>query len=122
MQRDRSAFDAAPRTEISADVKQNFVGLHVVVHPRDLDRFRMRIEQARRERADDVTAHFKGLMNRRRLMHGAGDRFEVGGVEGKRIEIPVPAERIERMMRVHHPGQARAILHQHVHIFFAIDR
>ena len=77
MQRDRAGFDSAARSEISAHVKQNFVGFDVVVDPRNLDRFRMRIEQARRESADDVTANFKSLMDRRRLMHGAGDRLEI---------------------------------------------
>src|SRR4029450_2195999 len=55
------ALDAPPRTEISADVKQNLISFHIVVHPRDLDRFRMRIEEARRERADNVRAHLQGL-------------------------------------------------------------
>src|SRR5438105_3304655 len=122
MKCDRTALDAAPRSEISADVKQNFVSFDVVVHPRNLHRFRMRIEHARRECADNVATHFKGLMDRRRLMDRARDRLEILGVKSKRIEIPIPAERVERMMRMDHTGESRAVLYQDFHVFLTIDR
>ena len=112
--RDRAGLDAFARTEIAAHVEEHFVGFDVVVHPRDLDRFRMIIEQARGEGADDVTANLEGLMNRRRLMDGAGDRLEVLRVERERINEAVPADDVERMMRVHHPRPARAIFHEHL--------
>src|SRR5205814_7838951 len=38
------------------------------------------------------------LVHRRRLMHPADDGLEVIDVEGPRIEVPVPADDIERMM------------------------
>ena len=109
------ALDAAARSEISADVKQNLVGFDVVMHPRDLDRFGMRIEKARRERADDIAANLKGLMDRRRLMDRAGDRLEILRVECERIDDSHPSRRrIERMMRQRHARQARAIFHQNI--------
>src|SRR5437016_14366872 len=99
---DRTALDAASRSEVSADVKQNFVSFDVVVHPRNFYRFRMRIEHPRRERADNIATHFKGLMDGRRLMDRARNRLEILGVKSKGIEIPIPAERVERMMRMDH--------------------
>src|SRR6476619_639577 len=71
MQGNRTALDPAPRPEIPADVKQNLVSFHVIMNPRNLDRLWMGIEETRRERADDITAHFKRLMDRRRLVHRA---------------------------------------------------
>ena len=121
MQCDRTALDAAPRTEISADVKQNLIRFDVIMHPRNLDRFRMRIEEARRERADDVTANFKGLMDRRRLMHRAGNRFEILRVESERIEIAIPADRIERMLRQRHARETRAVFNQNIDVFLFVD-
>src|SRR5437763_2818668 len=122
MKCDRTALDAAPRPKIPTDVKQNFVSFDVVVHPRNLHCFRMRIQHAGRECADNVTTHFKGLMDRRRLMDRAGNRFEILGVKSKRIEIPIPAERVERMMRMDHARKPRTVLHQDLDVFLAVDR
>src|SRR5947207_15990051 len=99
MQRDRAALNTAARSEISAHIKQDLIRLHVVVHPRNFHGLRMGIEEARCECANDVTTNLKRLMNRRRLMHRAGDRLEILGVERERIEITIPADRIEGMMR-----------------------
>src|SRR5439155_12887404 len=98
MQRDRAALDSAARAKIPAHIKQYLVGFDVVVHPWNLDRFGMRIEHARRERADHVATDLERLMDRRRLMDRACNRLEVLGVEGERIEITVPSHRIEWMM------------------------
>ena len=81
----------------------------------------MRIEKARRECANNVTADFKCLMDRRRLMHRAGDRLEILRVKCERIQITVPAHRIERMMRQRHAGEARAVFDQNIDIFFFVD-
>ena len=117
MQCDRTAFDPAARTEISAHIKQNFVRLDVVVHPRNFDRFRMRIEKARRKGADDVATNLKRLMDRRRLMHRAGDRLEILRVERERIKIAIPADGIERMMRQRHARRAAVRLsREHRHL------
>src|SRR5207302_10331625 len=111
MQRDRSPLDSTPRPELAAHIKQNFIRLDVVVHPRDLYRFGMRIEQPRRERADDITTDLECLMNRRRLVHGAGDRLEILGVKSEWVNVSIPANDIERMMRHRHDGPAWAVLH-----------
>ena len=55
-------------------------------------------------------------------MHRARDRFEIGGVESKRIQISIPTERIERMMGQGNASKPGAVLHQDLHVFFAIDR
>src|SRR2546423_15640071 len=65
MQRDRGRLDSATRPEISAHIKENFVGFDVIVRPWNFDGLWVRIEQARRESTDDVTANFKCLMDRR---------------------------------------------------------
>ncbi len=111
MQRDRSRFDSAPRAEISAHVKQHFVGFNVVVHPRNLYGLGMRIEQPRRECAHDIAANLKRLMDWRRLVNRAGDRLEVLRIKRERINVAIPADHIEWMMRHRHLGPARAILH-----------
>src|SRR3982074_3804244 len=85
MQGDRAAFNSAARSKIAAHIKQNFVCFDVVVHPPDFHRFRMCIKKAWRERTDDVTANLKCLMNRRRLVHRAGDWFKILRVKSERI-------------------------------------
>ena len=47
------------------------------------------------------------LVHRRRLVHPAGDRLEVGDVEHVRVEAAVPADDVERVLRddVHRAGQ-----------------
>src|SRR5215468_2622435 len=77
MQRDGSRFNPATRPEIAAHVKQNFVRLNIIVHPRNSDSLWMRIEHAWRKCADDVTANFERLMDWRRLVDRAGNRLEV---------------------------------------------
>src|SRR5439155_16953791 len=63
MERNRGGLDSATRSEISAHVKQNLIGLDVDVHPRDFHGLRVGIEHARSECAHHVTANFKGLMD-----------------------------------------------------------
>ena len=56
------------RGKISPDVKQNLVRLPaLIMHPWDLDRFRVRIEEARRERANGHKPRVfsPGLMDQR---------------------------------------------------------
>src|SRR5438105_5549512 len=98
MQRDRSGFDSLSRTEIAAHVEEHFVGFDVVVHPWNFHCLRMIIEHPRRECADDVAADFESLMDRRRLMHGAGDRLEILGVKSERIDEPIPTDDVEGVM------------------------
>src|SRR5580698_2518644 len=42
-------------------------------------------------------------MDRRRLMHPAGDRFEIMNAECKRVTTTVPADHVKRMMPVMDP-------------------
>src|SRR5215472_15203934 len=74
VQRNGSRFDSATRPEIATHVKQHFVRLDVIVHPRDPDGLWMRIEHPRRKGADDVTANLKCLMDWRRLVDRARNR------------------------------------------------
>src|SRR4029453_10814546 len=121
MQCDRTAFDSAARPKISADVKQNLIRLHIVVHPRNFYGFGMRIEQSRSERANDVTANFKRLMDRRRLMDRSGNRLEILGVESERIEITIPPDHIEWIVRHGHARKSGAILDQKIDILLFVD-
>src|SRR5207249_2714754 len=81
----------------------------------------MGIEKARRERADNVSTNLKRLMDWRRLMNRAGDRFEILGVERERINVPIPADDIEGMMRHRHTSPARAVLDQNFRVLFLVD-
>src|SRR4030095_12100856 len=116
MQCDRTAFDSAARPKISANIKQDLIRLHIVVHPRNFYGFGMRIEQSRSERANDVTANFKRLMDRRRLMDRPGDRLEILGVESERVEITIPPDHIEWIVRPGHPRKSRDIPHHKIDI------
>src|SRR5213595_2312819 len=81
----------------------------------------MGIEKTRRESTDDVTTNLKGLMDRGRLMNRAGDRLEILGVKGERINITVPTDDIERMMRHRHACPARAVLNQNFRVLLPVD-
>src|SRR6266581_4695836 len=122
MQCDRTAFDATTRSKISADIKQNLIRLYVVVHPRNLHCLGMIIEEARCESADDVTTNLKRLMDRWRLVHGSGDRLEILCVKREWIEITIPANCIERMMRKRHARETRTVFDQNIDIFLFVYR
>src|SRR6266516_6033446 len=81
----------------------------------------MRIEKTRSKRADDVTANLESLMNRRRLVHRTGDRLEILRIESERIQITIPANCIEGMMRQRHAREAWTVFHQNIDIFFLVD-
>src|SRR5215472_15837463 len=82
----------------------------------------MRIEHARRKRANDITADLERLVDWRRLMHCAGDWFKILRVKRERIEISVPTDRIERMLRQRDPRKSRSVFHENIDIFLFIDR
>src|SRR6266480_5674964 len=121
MQCDRTTLDAAARTEIATHVKEDLIGFDVVVHPRNPYRFWMGIEHARRESADNVASNLERLVDWRRLMYRAGDRLEILRIECERIKIPIPADRIEGMMRKRHMCPTRAVLHQNIDVFLFVD-
>src|SRR5262245_53867121 len=111
MQRNRSRFDSTTRSEITAHVKQNFVRLNIVVYPWNPDCLWMRIQHAWSKCTDDITANLECLMNRRRLVDSPSNRLEVLRVERERINVAIPADNIEGMLRHRHLGPARAVLH-----------
>ena len=121
MEGDRTAFNPPARSEISPDIKQDFIGFDVVVHPRDFHGLGMCIQKPGGEGTDNVTTNLKCLMNRWRLMDGAGDRFEILGVEGKGLQITVTADGTEGMVCQGYAGKARAIFDQNFDIFFLVD-
>src|SRR5579864_3534431 len=61
-------------------------------------------------------------MDRRRLMDRAGNRLEILGVESEWINVSIPADDIERMMRHRHASPAWTVLHQNFSVFFFVDR
>src|SRR6266568_8980566 len=91
------------------------------MYPWNFHSLGMRIEQARRECANNVAANLKRLMDRWRLVHRSGDRLEILRIERERIKITVPADRIEGMMRECHPREPRAVLYQNIDIFLFVD-
>jgi hypothetical protein len=64
----------------------------------------------------------KHLVHRRRLVHPAGDRLEVGHVERVGVQAAVPADDVERVLRddVHRAGQparpVAAVLDEDLHV------
>ena len=120
MERNRGRLDSAARSEISADVKQDLIGLDVVVYPRDFHGLRMCIEHARSKCAHDVSANLERLMDWRRLVHRAGNWFEILRVKCERINEPIPADDVERMMRHRHHSPARAVFDQNFRVAFFV--
>src|SRR4029453_19545354 len=81
----------------------------------------MRIEQARSEGTNDVSANLKCLMDRWRLMHRSSNRLEILGVESERIKITIPTDHIEWIVRHGHARKSRAILDQKIDILLLVD-
>src|SRR6185295_20246248 len=121
MQRNRGGFDPAARSEITADVEQYLICFDIIVDPRNFHRFRMGIEQARREGANNIAANLKRLMDGRWLVNGAGDRLEVLGVEREWVNVTIPANNIERMMRHRYARPPRAVFHEDLGVLFFVD-
>src|SRR4051812_35951565 len=121
MKGNRTALNPPPRSEITADIKKHFVCFHVVMNPRDLHRFGVSVEQARSKRADNITANLEGLMDGRRLMHRPGNRLEILSIKGERVDVTIPSDDIERMMRIRDTRPTRTILNQNLDIFVLVD-
>src|SRR6267378_2292135 len=92
------------------------------MHPWDFYGFRVRVEHARCKRANNISTNLECLMDRWRLMNRACDRLEILRVERERIEIAVPADRVEWMMGQRHTGESRSILDENIDVFLLIDR
>ena len=102
--------DAPARHEVAFHVVDDFVGIDVGVVVRRRNRERVVVEQARHERAHHEARAVERLMHRRRLMHAAGDRLEVVDVERERPQVTVPADDVERVVRVDVAGDLAARL------------
>ena len=109
VQRDRAAADARALAGlvVAADVEHDLVAVDVGVVVRHRHGQRVVVDLARHEVADDEVVALEDLVHRRRLVHAAGDRLEVGDVEGVRVEAAVPADHVERVLRhdVHGAGE-----------------
>ena len=83
----------------------------------------MVVDLAGQEVADHEVVALPDLVHRRRLVHLAGDRHVVVDVERVGVEAAVPADHVERVRRVGHPGPddagAGAVLDQHLHVLAA---
>jgi hypothetical protein len=64
------------------------------------------VELAGNERADHEVAGLEGLVDGRRLVHPPGDRLEVADGEAERPQVAIPADQVERVMRVVVGGDA----------------
>ena len=122
MQRQGTHFDTLSRTEISVDVEQDFVRLHVGMRVGNLDRIRMMIQMSRRESAHDESAAFKRLLIRRRQMNRSCQRFEIPGVERVGIKKTVPADDVERMLRHDNTREPATVLDQQRRVARIVDR
>src|SRR5690242_21835389 len=81
----------------------------------------MGIEQAWREGANNIAANLKRLMDGRWLVNGAGNRLKVLGVEREWVNVTIPANNIERMMRHRYARPPRTVFHQDLGIFFFVN-
>ena len=99
--RDRALADARALAGlvVAVDVEHDLVGVDVRVVVGHRDRQRVVVDLARHEVADDEVVALEDLVHRRRLVHPAGDRLEVGDVERVRVQAAVPADDVERVLR-----------------------
>ena len=110
VQGDRALADAGALAGlvVAVDVEHDLVGVDVGVVVGHRDRQRVVVDLARHEVADHEVVALEDLVHRRRLVDAAGDRLEVGDVEGVGVEAAVPADDVERVLRddVDRAGQA----------------
>ena len=55
-------------------------------------------------------------------MNCAGDRLKILSVECEWIDVAVPTNDVEWMMRHRHGRPARSVFHQNLGVFFLVDR
>ena len=122
VQGDRADADAGAlaRLVVAADVEHDLVAVDVGVVVGHRDRELVVVDLARQEVADHEVPALEDLVHRRRLVDLAGDRHVVVDVERVGVEAAVPADDVERVGRVGHPGAddpgAGAVLDQHVDV------
>ena len=78
------------------------------------------VEVARRKGADHKPVDLKGLVDRRRQVHRAGDRLKIIRVERERVKVAVPAHDIMRVTGHDVPRETIPILGQHGEIALLI--
>src|SRR5690625_697351 len=109
MQRDRPLTDpgALAGLVVTAAVEHHLVGVDVGVVVGDRDRQRVVVDLAGHEVAHHEVLPLEHLVHRGRLVHTAGDRLEVVDIEDVRVQTPVPADHVERVLRhdVHRADQ-----------------
>src|SRR5437588_12531005 len=98
MMRDAPELDSLSAHELARGIVEHFVRIDVAVVVRSGHCLRIKVIRTRTERADDETVALERLMHGRWLVHAAHDGLEVVDVERPRIEVPVPADDVERMM------------------------
>src|SRR5439155_9450626 len=80
MQSDGGFLDALAAGKMASNIEEHFIRLDVGMRPGNADGFRMRVEHAWSEGAEDKPRRIESLMDRRRLMERPGDRLEVIGI------------------------------------------
>ena len=110
VQGDRADVDARAlaRLVVTADVEHDLVAVDVGVVVRHRHRQRVVVDLARQEVADHEVVALEDLVHRRRLVDLAGDRHVVVDVERVGVEAAVPADDVERVRGVRHPGPDHA--------------
>ena len=122
VQRDRAEPDARAlaRLVVAADVEHDLVAVDVRVVVGHRDRELVVVDLARQEVADHEVVALPHLVNGRRLVDLAGDRHVVVDVERVGVEAAVPADHVERVRRIGHPGAhdagAGPVLDQHLDV------
>src|SRR5262249_46317856 len=113
VQRDAALLDALARHEVALDIVQHLVAVDIRVIIWRRDRQRVVVELARHERAEYEVWPFERLVYRRRLMNAPGNRLEILDIEGPRVQIAIPADRVKRVVIENMQGVAVARAYQH---------
>jgi hypothetical protein len=106
--RDGEEVGCALRGAGCVDVIDHLLGVEVRVVVRNRHCQRIEVELPRTKGADDEVPPLKGLVRGRRHMDPARDRLEVVDVERPRVDVPVPADRVEAEVLGHVAVPVRA--------------
>src|SRR5260370_14156599 len=98
VKRDTRLLDAFAAGKMAPNIEEHFIRLDVGMRPGNADGFRVRVEHAWSEGADDKPGRIKSLMDRRRLVERAGDWLEVVGIKRVRVKHAIPTDYVEGMM------------------------
>src|SRR5260370_38090253 len=98
VKRDTRLLDAFAAGKMAPNIEGHFIRLDVGMRPGNADGFRVRVEHARGEGANDKTRSIESLMDRRRLVERTGDRFEVIGIKRVRVKHAIPTDHVKGVM------------------------